>query len=110
MRFKFTQMGDTMKSFMIAALLIFSTSALAAPSTYDREYAFLTLLDMGYDVSVEDIGEMFRDNIFILSNSYVCSDLGAVMWDDSQSSCLMQVQTDGSIYGFQGDGNDSLYE
>ena len=100
-----------MKAMLLAAFTFLSISASAAPSNFDREYAFLKLADMGYDVAVEEMGEMFRDNIFIFSNSYVCSDLNAKYWDDSRSSCLLQVLKDGSrVIAFPGDGNDSVYE
>ncbi len=103
-----------MKSFIASALvfagLAFSTSAVAAPSTFDRQFALDALLAMGYSVAPEEIGEMFRDNIFILVNSEVCNDLGSFFWDDSGTSCLMQVTAKGEIIGFQGDHSNSLYE
>lgn len=97
-----------MKKLVIAFLLAGSLTAHA--QDYDREYAYLKLLDMGYPVTVEDIGEMFKHHIFVLSNSSVCADLGASLYDDSGESCLLQVKEDGSIGGFYSDNPNALYE
>jgi hypothetical protein len=102
-----------MKSILLAVALCFSGAALANQPqqiVYDREYAYLTLLDMGYGVAPEEIGEMFKHNVFILVNSDVCHSLGAELYDNSGESCLMQVQQDGSIWGWHAGDDTSLYD
>lgn len=99
-----------MKSLLIGLVILMGVSFSAqAEITYDREYAYLALLDMGYYVSPEQVGEMFKDNVFILVNTDVCYSLGAVHFDDSQRSCLLQVQPDGTVWGWDPGPNGSLY-
>src|SRR5687768_14492431 len=103
-------MKSILASILVFAGLTVSAAAVAAPSTFDRQFALDALIAMGYSVAPEEIGEMFRDNIFILVNSEICNDLGSYFWDDSGSSCLMQITPDGQVIGFQGDGSNSVYE
>jgi hypothetical protein len=100
-----------MKALILGLLMTVGAVASAAPATYDREYAYLKLLDMGYYVAPEEIGEMFNDNVFILVNTNVCYELGAELFDESYRSCLMQVQPDGYIRGYIPEpGDTSLYD
>lgn len=99
-----------MKAFILGVITLLSFSFSAqANITYDREFAYNALLEMGFYVSPEEVGEMFKDNVFILVNTHVCYELGAVHFDDSHHSCLLQVQQDGSVWGWDPGPNGSLY-
>lgn len=99
-----------MKLFLVSILATLSISSVAYAEGFDREYAFLRLLDMGFEISEEQMGEMFKHGIFVLGNSEVCSALDAQLYDDSGESCLLQVKEDGSIGSFYSDNPNALYE
>lgn len=111
-----------MKSLLIFLVGVSASLSVKAQPTFDRQYAYESLLEMGYEVAYEEVGEVHHtsppnqmgDRTFVLANEVICQALGAAAWsfndDLGQADCLMWITQDGEIAVYDPGITSSYFE